>query len=159
MKVILCDIDSTLADTRQRAESSPHADPEATWETYALNCGSDTLITGSARMLSLLVTQGHQVWYVSGRPVSVLDRTIRWCREHGLPDGPFRLHHKDDPADQVEYKRAHLMNVRALGFDVVLAVDDWPTVVDMYESEGVPCVCVNPRYRDDPMSFFTNKKS
>lgn len=156
--IVLCDIDSTIADTRHRAHASPHADPLNTWLDYGMLCEDDQLIHGTVALLRLLKNFGCKIYYVTGRPQIIHEQTLAWLFKHELPYDRLQTYNPNtDPEDHVEYKRSCLRTVQENDGSVILAIDDWPAVVDMYEEEGVPCICINPRYSDDPMKFFIER--
>lgn len=155
--VVLVDIDSTIADTRHRASKSPHSDPTATWESYALHCVDDAPMAGTVALLKLLSKAGHKIRYISGRPESALIPTVQWLFIHDLPDADkVRLLKPNDPKDPVEYKREYIRYLQ-LDHRVVLLLEDWPSICDMAEDEGVPAICVNPKYTSSPMEFFIER--
>lgn len=156
--IVLCDLDSTLADTRHRHHRSPHNDPEATWENYGALCADDTLIEGTAALLRLLHRNGHSIHILSGRGVNHQSATVTWLHTHRVPFDQIRLHCKGDLEDLVEYKVGYCRELQRKGRKVVLAIEDWPTICEAFEAQGVPAVCVNPRYRDDPMAYYESQQ-
>jgi acid phosphatase class B len=154
MGIVLCDIDSTVADTRHRSHMSPHAHPDNTWESYGALCSDDNLIAGTRGLLKILHNAGHEIWFVTGRPAVVEVPTKDWLIANDFPFDSLRTYQTTDHKHHVEYKRSWLRTVQEMHGTVILALDDWPSVVDMYEEEGVPCICINPRYEDNPMRFF-----
>jgi selenophosphate synthetase-related protein len=154
MGIVLCDLDSTIADTRHRSEKSPHKDPDATWASYAALCKDDVVMPGTAALLHLLEAAGYEIIYLSSRHESARVDTVAWIKENKLPFHGVQLQSAGDPTDSVEYKKAFLHHLQSKGQIVVLALDDWPQVVDMFNEEGVPAVCINPQYAMDPMAWF-----
>ena len=45
-----------------------------------------------------------------------------------------------------DFKRAETLGLRTHGFDIRLAVEDDPANLEMFESEGVPCLYVHSGY-------------
>jgi len=83
--------------------------------------------------------------------------TAQWLFLNRLPHADkVRLLKVDDPQDPVEFKRSYLRHVKR-DHKVVLFLDDWPSVCDMAEDEGVPAICINPRYAEDPLEFFMKR--
>lgn len=149
---VIVDIDSTLCDTTHRHHLSPYADPSKTWEEYGQNCEFDAPIRGTVELVKLLGT-AYNIRIVSGRPQTLLAPTRRWLRKHQIAYSSVHLRSPDEPVGNAEYKKYYLDIVRT-SEAVALAIDDWPSVVEMYHAEGVPCVCINPMYNDEPMKFF-----
>jgi len=152
---VVVDIDSTLADTRQRHGKSPHSDPSATWLSYGLLCADDVPIAGTVRTVQMLWLAGHGIHIVTGRGEQVRDLTEQWLYEHGIPYNSLTMRQDHESEDHVEYKRSHLIRLKnEEPFPALLAIEDWPDVVEMYEAEGVPTLCINPRYRSDPQAHW-----
>ena len=159
MAVVICDLDSTLADTSHRHDLSPHTNPGVTWAEYGKQAYRDELILGTARVLSLLRQVGHEIHILSGRPSSLYEVTTRWLHKHKINFSVLRLHRSSDSDDLVAYKMNYLKQLQAKKIPVVLAIEDWPDICEAYEQMGVPSVCINPRYHDgDPMMFFRGRK-
>lgn len=149
--VILVDLDSTVADTRHRSHLTPHNDPTATWDSYSMHCDGDAPIQGTVALLRLLVAR-HRIAIVSGRSFEAVDLTMDWLSQHRVPWDVMRLRYQDDCEDPLEYKRSVLQELE--NQDIVLALEDWPAVAQMWEDNGIPTVCVNPRYHEDPNAYF-----
>lgn len=155
MGTVLVDLDSTLCDTRHRHDRSPHAGEGNTWLTYGESCHLDAPIVGTVGLVRLLAAQ-HRIRIISGRGDVFLEKTIDWLDRHEVPYDSVFLRNQDHPEEHSGYKEMYLREVLKTE-DVVLALDDWPTVVEMYHRYGIPCVCINPMYRDDPMLFFSER--
>lgn len=157
MGTVIVDLDSTLCDTMHRHERSPHAHPDNTWYTFGETCDQDLPLVGQVGLVRLLAKE-HTIRIVSGRGDVFLDKTCEWLRRHEVPFDSVHLRSESHPDDHAGYKEMQLLRIMQTD-DVVLAIDDWPTVVEMYHRHGIPCVCVNPMYRDDPMMFFTERSA
>lgn len=152
---VVVDIDSTLADTRHRHGKSPHSDPDATWLSYGLLCADDVPIAGTVRTVEMLWVAGHSVHIVTGRGEAVRGLTSQWLRAHGVPFNSLTMRQDHESEDHVEYKKFHLLRLmEETQRTAYLAIEDWPDIVDMYESLGVPTLCINPRYRSDPQAHW-----
>ena len=55
--------------------------------------------------------------------------------------------------DPVEYKKAALREIPDTEA-VMLGLDDWPPVIAMWAEHGIPGLCVNPMYSEDPNAYF-----
>ena len=151
---IIVDLDSTVADTRHRSHMTPHNNPASSWDSYSMYCGDDVPIRGTIKMVNLLFRH-HRVRIISGRSIHAAEVTKAWLEEHRMRWDFMRLRHEDDPENPVEYKRAVLDELN--GENIVLGVEDWPAVVEMWESRDIPTVCINPRYQDNPNAYFMPK--
>jgi hypothetical protein len=152
---VVVDIDSTLADTRQRHGKSPHSDPSATWLSYGLLCADDVPIIGTVRTVQMLFQAGHTIHIVTGRGEEVRVLTEKWLIKNGIFFHSLTMRQEHESEDHVEYKRSHLLRLKKHeSLPALLAIEDWPDVVEMYEAEGVPTLCINPRYRSDPQAHW-----
>ncbi len=147
MDVVVSDIDSTLADTRHRRAMCPTVDPTRTWDDYAFDCGLDAPIVGPITLLRMLHAAGYGVHLVSNRSVSGLTETRNWLAARGVSYEVLRLRAPEDPLSD-EVKVRYLREIRGKGFNPVLFLEDWPSTAAAIEAEGVPVLCVNPRYSD-----------
>lgn len=147
MEVIGCDIDSTLADTRQRRFACPTIDPLRTWSEYAMLCGADEPIPGSIAALRMFYAAGYGVHLITNRPEPARKLTERWLRQHEVPYDELRMRPPDFP-HEMGFKIASIQSMRVRGFEPVLFLEDWPAEAAAIEAEDVPVLCVNPRYAD-----------
>lgn len=155
VSIVLCDLDSTLADTRHRHDKAPNMDPDATWESYGASCESDVLMQGTATVLRLLHSQGHAIHILSGRSLAWQPSTVVWLHKHAVPFTRLRLRKESDEESLLEYKLGYARELQRKGFDIALAIEDWPQICDEFEAQlGIPSLCVNPKYHDNPMQYF-----
>lgn len=160
--VVIFDADSTLFDTSQRHHLSPRqniGNPEVTWDSYASTCNKDEVFPGVVELARLLKAAGHLVYIVTARSGKWRDHTLEAINRHDVPcDLLYMLeenapqHHQDD---HEAFKRETLQHIRKSA-KVVLAVEDWPHLVKMYENEGVPAVCVKPMYGEHSGDSYNN---
>lgn len=157
MKIVISDLDSTLADTRHRAPlahtgpSSSHED----WIDYSKACIADPPIKGSIAALKLL-SKLYPIYLVSGRNVEAEAETIFWLEMNDVPWTSLRMRSTNDIQHNGEYKVAYLQMLRKQGHDPVLMLEDHVGVAEMVEAIGVPVLSVNPRYEDTVGVRFNN---
>lgn len=167
---ITVDLDSTIADTRQRRHvlnDRPKREP-ADWVAYSMACAADTLIEATARIVRTFA-QTHQVFFVSGRNEEARELTVAWLAKHNIPYDALYL----KPAgwewtSQGAYK---LDTIRALeaehGVEVVLHLDDWLDVTAHLEAHGIPALHVVPPgfnvvptgFNETPLGFDVAKEA
>lgn len=140
--VVVCDLDSTIADTRHRWEFVPTPENGLTWTDYATRCGADSVIEPIAALVRLLA-QNHDIYFLSGRPVVVIEETAEWLIRNRLPtDGIFLAPHEHPSQDAVRnFKTGTLARILEHR-NVVLAIEDWPSIAADYEALGVPTILV-----------------
>lgn len=150
--IVLVDLDSTLADTRQRSHLTPREVPGTSWDDYSMHCANDAPILGAIQLVRLLASK-HEIRIVTGRSERSLELTVNWLSAQRVPWDYLRLRKQTDPEDNVEYKRAVLDELPQRS-RVVLGIDDWPPVVQMWQENGIHALCVNPMYSADPNAYF-----
>ncbi len=144
-EVVLSDIDSTLADTRQRRFACPTVDPMRTWTEYAMLCGSDAPFPGPIRVLKMFHAAGYGIHLITGRPERARKLTEGWLLEHEVPYEQLRMR-PDGISHEISLKVAYIDTLRAQGYEPVLFLEDWPAEAALIEAAGVPTLCLNPRY-------------
>ncbi len=122
---VVFDIDGVLSDasTRQHFIEYPRRD----WEAFFHACGDDELIDEVGRMLEVIDASYR------------LDRSgLRWdlliMRDFG------------DYSAARTFKLRTVHELRSRAFDLRLAFEDDPRNVDMFHSQGVPCVYIHSGY-------------
>jgi predicted secreted acid phosphatase len=167
---ITVDLDSTIADTRQRRhvlDGRPKREP-ADWVAYSMACSSDVLIESTARIVRTFA-ETHQVFFVSGRNEEARDLTVAWLAKHDIPYDALYLKPVGwEWASQGEYK---LDTIRALEAEhrvkVVLHLDDWLDVTAHLEAHGIPALHVVPPgfnvvptgFNEPPLGFKTQTEA
>ncbi len=95
------------------------------------------------RALSTFAT----IVYVSGRSDVCREQTVQWLIDHGFPfDFPFEdalyMRKKGDHRDDDHLKIEMLAQLRADGYEPIMAFDDRDRVVRAWREAGVPCAQV-----------------
>jgi hypothetical protein len=145
-EVVVWDLDSTIADTRHRSHLAP-TQGGPSWEAFALECGNDGVIEGTAQ-LARLIGQKYQNFFVSGRHRVASKLTDYWLTNVArVPWDHVRLWRPGDPQNNGRFKVRAIREIQASGRVVHLVVDDWVPTCEAIEAElGLPVLCVNPRY-------------
>ncbi len=147
LDAVVCDIDSSLADTRHRHHLSPHRNKESTWEEYSMACDKDTVIRGTALVLKAFLDLGHSVHLVSRRKDVAYDKTRQWLKNNAVAYNTLKLHSSGDLEDGGEFKVDYIGYLRRIGFNPILVIEDWPAEAHYIESNtGLPVLVVNPCY-------------
>ncbi|MDA8301434.1 MAG: MBL fold metallo-hydrolase [Actinomycetota bacterium] len=147
---VCVDLDSTLADTRQRHHMVLPGDQRdnTDWVAYSLACGADDPIEGTCQLVRIL-SADHRIVVLSRRDEAARDLTTLWLERHGVPFDELILGGVDGtPADQHEFKVHHLRALADRGEKVVLMVDDLPGL-DVAVADaglGVPVLRVQSPY-------------
>lgn len=155
LPVVIWDLDSTIARTEQRRwllDQILTDEPTATWEDYAMLCADDEPIPGAVRLAELL-SSAHLQLILTGRAEVARELTVAWLDKHrvmadGLVMRPQSLH--SDPAGQkhdvvtnVRLKINWLKQLEALGYKIVLVMEDWKETAEHIAREtGIPVLRV-----------------
>ena len=143
---VVFDIDGVLSDaaSRQHFLESGRRD----WEAFFDACGDDPLIEEVARLLDLLDPE-LRIVLLTGRPVRVRPQTLAWLERYELRWDVLIMRDYGDYTAARDFKRTTVYDLRHCGLDPVLAFEDDRRNLEMFRSEGVPCVYIHSGYYDD----------
>jgi len=146
--VILWDKDSTLADTLHRGYMVARiATGELTWTDYSMAAADDGIIEGPVRLLRLLRNAGWRNIIVSGANTEAELPIRKWATRHSVHFDGLVLRATGNHQGNGPYKVAVIAELRAMGLEPVLYVEDWAEVATQIREEtGVPVLVVNPCY-------------
>ena len=142
-RAVIFDIDGVLADASGRQHHL--AGLRRDWDAFFAECGEDPIIPEVARLLELLAP-GLVVVLLTARPAHVRAQTLAWLASHGLGYDLLIMRAVGDRRPARDFKRIETLQLRTYGFEVRLAVEDDPANLEMFESEGVPCLYVHSGY-------------
>jgi hypothetical protein len=137
------DLDGTLADCEHRR----HLVEAGKWDEFYLACDQDKPMDHIVKVASILADACYPIFILSGRSDIAREKTETWLRNlNGSVSCYDRLYmrkHGDYTPDDV-LKKQWLDEIRAEGWNVVMAFDDRDKVVAMWRANGVPCAQVAP---------------
>ena len=142
-RAVVFDIDGVLSDAASRQHFIDSG--RRNWDAFFEACGDDPLIEEVAQLLHLL-DRDLQVVLLTGRPMRVQPQTAAWLERYGLRwdlldhAGLRRLR----PGPRVQAETVE--ELRAEGFELLLAFEDDPRNVEMFRDEGIPCVYIHSGY-------------
>ena len=139
MKCFLVDIDGTVANGDHRLHHI-QKEPKA-WDDYFLECGKDAPIE-HMRAVVIGLSAHARIVYVSGRSDLVRQQTLDWFDQHGFPCDALYMRKQGDHRNDDTLKIKLLAQVRADGFDPIMAFDDRNRVVRAWRAAGIPCAQV-----------------
>jgi hypothetical protein len=136
-KVILCDIDGTLANLEHRkqyATSTPK-----NWSAFYATVSQDTPILQTVWLVQQLhQLQGAVIVFCSGRHDGVREETKTWLETHlGFAVEHLYMRRYGDHRSDHVVKAALLETIRQDGFEPFLVLDDRPEVVAMWRRNGL----------------------
>jgi phosphoglycolate phosphatase-like HAD superfamily hydrolase len=141
-RTVVVDVDGVVADAAHRQHL---LHPPARWGQFFDAAGEDGLFAEVSVLLDLL-EEDLVVVLLTARPTTIRAVTVAWLEQHAVRHDLLVMRDQDDfrPARQV--KREALAALRAVGFDLCLAIDDDPRNVEMFHAEGVPCLELDRGY-------------
>jgi len=142
---VVFDLDGVLSDaaSRQHFLEGRWRD----WDAFFEACGDDDLIEEVARLLSLL-DEKLAVVLLTARPLRVRPQTLAWLQRYRLRWDLLVMRDYGDYLAASQFKRRSVHELRDHGFELRLAFEDDRRNVDMFHSEGVPCVYIHSGYYD-----------
>ncbi len=142
-QTVVFDMDGVLSDATKRQHYLEW--PRRDWETFFDECGEDELIAEVARVLECL-DEDLNVVLLTARPIRVQPQTLRWLDHYRLRWDLLVMRDWGDYMAAPNFKRLTVRELRSYGFDLRLAFEDDQRNVDMFHSEGVPCVYIHSGY-------------
>lgn len=139
MRCYVFDIDGTLADGTHRVHHILKEPKD--WRAYFAACDGDTPFPHIVLLAKHLSAYANLV-YVSGRSDEIRDKTERWLLHHDLPSGNLFMRKEGDHRPDDVLKVELLAEVRAAGFEPIMAFDDRNRVVAAWRAAGIPCAQV-----------------
>ena len=138
------DIDGTLADCSHRLPFIQTTPKD--WRSFFAAVDNDVPIKHMVNLCFTLLEHGEEIVFVSGRSDECRLQTEAWLRRHVYPIGVLNLYMRregDHRADDI-LKVELLAQLRADGFEPIMAFDDRTRVVDAWRAAGIPCAQVAP---------------
>ena len=139
MKTIIFDIDGTLADLNGR-EQFLHNGPKD-WKSFNANMDKDLPNTPVVELYRTLYnSKQYELILISGRQERFRQVTETWLTAHQIPFDTLLLRADTDFRHDAEVKQDILKTLQAQGKEILFAVDDRQSVVDMWRANGITCL-------------------
>jgi phosphoglycolate phosphatase-like HAD superfamily hydrolase len=140
VRAYIFDIDGTLADCSHRLHHIQSTPKD--WDGFFSECHADAPIHHIIELARHLKLSGMEIIYVSGRSDQCREQTELWLNANKLQFGPVYMRTEGDHRDDDTIKVELLAQLRADGFDPIMAFDDRDRVVTAWRRAGVPCAQV-----------------
>jgi hypothetical protein len=144
-RAVIVDIDGVLADAQGRQHLLRGELHD--WNAFFDASGSDPVFQEVHTLLTLL-DPSLLVLLVTARPVRVRSVTLEWLGRHELRYDLLAMRPAGEFAPAADVKRDVLGELREDSFSLELAIEDDPSIKDMYDDEGVPCLYLHSGYYD-----------
>lgn len=139
-KIILCDLDGTLADCQHRIHHILKTPKD--WSSFFADCVSDLPIEHIIDMVNSIDREQYEVWITSGRSDECKTQTIDWLAKHGVKYDNIIMRKSGDHTDDGVLKPSWLNDGTIPREMVAFAIDDRNRVVKAWRDNGVPCLQV-----------------
>lgn len=164
---VIFDVDGTLANVDHRRH---HVEGRVKdWDAFGAAMGEDTPVGDVMALLDIV--QDHisqdliggivdKVFFCSGREEKYREVTTAWLTEHlvhAVDRTTLLMRPTGDYRPDVAIKKEMLDYIRQEGFDVLFAVDDRRSVVDMWRANGVTCLQCAPGFDEEPKIITPGK--
>lgn len=140
---VVFDMDGVLSDASRRQHYLDR--PFRDWEAFFQACGDDDLIAEVARLLDV-IDSSLQVVLLTARPMRVQRQTLAWLGRYQLRWDLLIMRDFGDYEASRDFKRRSVEELRAFGFELLLGFEDDVRNVEMFHSEGIPCVYIHSGY-------------
>lgn len=148
MRAIIFDIDGTLADCSHRTH---HLDGEVKdWQSFHDAMVDDTPMDAVA-WLARMLDDGPQAAYndyailvVTARHEDYRSQTLRWLNANRIGHNELYMRKNNDFRPDHIVKAEILEEILNDGYEPFLAIDDQPTVIDMWRSFGITTLACMP---------------
>lgn len=139
------DIDGVLSDavSRQHYLESPRRD----WRSFFDACGDDPVIEEVKVLLDLLDAD-LRIVLLTARPQRVHHLTEAWLHRYAIRWDLLVMRSYGDYDVSRDFKAATVWELRERGFELRLAIEDDRRNVEMFRSEGIPCLYKHSGYYD-----------
>jgi hypothetical protein len=150
-RCVLVDIDGVLSDASGRQHYLKNPQGVRDWEGFFGAVGDDLPLPAVPALLGIL-DPSLTVVLLSARPAWVFEVTVQWLHRHQMRWDLLILRGDDDVVHAADFKRGVLHELRADGWDVVLAIDDDERIIDMYRGEEQPALYIHSGYYAGPVA-------
>ncbi len=140
-KTIVFDMDGTLTDVssiRHLVAQGAKVRNFDEFHTQSVNCPPMGWVKNCALLAKEL---GLTVIQVTARQEKYRPHTSWWLADNGVPSDGLYMRPNGDYRPDYEVKLHMVMSLQKR-FDIVMAFDDNPSIIDMWEELDIPCTVV-----------------
>ena len=149
MRCAIVDIDGTLANVQAIRHFVIPTPPSRRKDFSAFHQASVDCPTNDwvVRAVKDCAAQGLAILIVTARGAAFRNQTAFWLAMHDIPSDMLFMRPVGDQRPDFEVKTDILSRIRDLGFAPVIAFDDNPNVIALWEANHIPVVRV-PGYSE-----------
>lgn len=142
MQTIIVDLDGTLADVGHRLKHVQQPGKK-NWPAFFAAMHLDELNVWCRELMNAMKAAGFRIALVSGRPDDYEETIKKWLLQYDVQYDLLYLRRGGDRRPDTIVKREILRRYFEKK-DILFVVDDRPSVVEMWRSEGLICLQCNP---------------
>ena len=142
-KIVIFDLDGTLADITARRKLATKDNGKLDWDVFLdrdnikLDVPNQKVVD-MARMIN--DTDKYQIWILSGRTKATYRTTRNWLIQNDIPFDDLIMRPTDDYHHYMKDSDLKQMWLDSIGKDsVAMVFDDRNQVVDMWRKNGLTC--------------------
>ena len=135
------DMDGTLCNSDHRKH---HLEGKKDWAGWFRNMDQDPVHEDIADFYNYAVERNIPVFICTGRDEGYRSVSQFWLDNNGIIVDGLYMRREGDRRDDSIVKKEMLEEIRASGYNPVLAFDDRDRVVKMWRENGVRCLQVAP---------------
>jgi predicted kinase len=143
-RVVICDIDGTIADTTHRLHFVKKLEGEKKdWKGFFGAMTSDPVREDVRKMLVDFYNEGLTIVFMSGRPDTYKQTTLDWLDKNSLTFAwTLIMRRADDKRDDTEVKNQMLDTYFPDKSVIRAVIDDRPSVIRMWRENGLEVIDV-----------------
>lgn len=134
--IVIFDLDGTLALIDHRRKFIDGAGKK-NWNRFFEECDKDEPNIPVIKMNNLLYNAGYEIIILSGRSISVKNKTLNWLKKYNVKYHDLKMRPVRDYTPDEKLKSDWL---KKMDYDRIFCVfDDRNKVVDMWRENGLTC--------------------
>jgi len=145
-KVVIFDLDGTLAIIDKRREKASLPNGKMNWKTFFApeNIQLDEPNPPVIESFKAMQQAGFMVGIFSGRDDISIEETKDWLNQHGIEPAFLKMRKSGSFTPDDKLKKLWLDDLVGLGHEVMCVFDDRDKVVNMWRENGISCFQVAP---------------
>lgn len=136
-EAIILDLDGTVADYAWRLPLILDQPDKPDWKNFQRLISVDEPFPLIVEIVRYFADTGRKIVIFTARSSVTFTRTLEWLKTHDVPHDLIFMRPEGDERELEDLKRDFLFDLVDLGYTPVLALEDHPGSVAMFEEEGV----------------------
>lgn len=142
-RAVIIDVDGVISDGEHRQHFL--SGKQKKWGAFFAASPGDAPLLPAITLLDLVDLETAVV-LLTARPETIHDETVAWLNEFDVRWDLLVMRSRRDHGHSPDIKRLAVEELRAAGFELVLALDDDRRNISMFEEEDIPALYVHSGY-------------